>query len=128
MVFVLKLKIKLNVIKAVMNKASIVENITYQENHKPAITVLLKTENSKEVRIVMKTGQYMKEHKAPFPIIIELFDGEISFGVHGKKQILKKGDLIALNTNVPHDLTCITNCIIRLSISTLDTVKRVKNV
>lgn len=111
-----------------MNKASLIENITYQENEKPTVTVLLKTKNTKEVRIVMKKGQFMKEHKAPFPIIIELFDGEIDFGVNGKKQLLKKGDMIALESNVPHDLTCVSNCIIRLSISASDSIERVNKV
>lgn len=109
------------------NTASLVENITYEDN-KPAITVLLKTKTSKEIRIVMKNGQTMKEHKAPYPIVIELFEGSIEFGVNGKKQILKKGDLIALDENVPHDLTCISECIVRLSLSIFDSEERVKNV
>lgn len=111
-----------------MKIASLLEQITYQENNKPTVTVLLKTNHSKEVRIVMKPGQFMKEHTAPFPIIIELFEGSIDFGINGKKQILKKGDIIALDANVPHDLTCISNCIIRLSISVLDGVERIKNI
>jgi len=111
-----------------MKKASLTENIIYQENDKPTITTLMKTENTKEIRIVMKKGQLMKEHKAPFPIIIELFEGKIEFGIRGKKQILQRGDVIALKANVPHDLTCISNCIIRLSLSILDTVGRVTNV
>ena len=111
-----------------MNKASLTENITYKESDKPTVTVLLKTAYTKEVRIVMREGQFMKEHEAPFPIIIELFDGEIEFGVHGKKQILKKGDIIALESNVPHDLSCISNCIIRLSISVLDKIDRINKI
>jgi len=110
-----------------MNTASLVENITYEEN-KPAVTVLLKTKTSKEIRIVMKQGQSMKEHKAPYPIVIEIFEGSIDFGVNGEKQLLKKGDLIALDENVPHDLACISDCIIRLSLSVFDSVERVNNV
>ena len=111
-----------------INTASLIDNITYQNDEKPTITVLLKTANTKEVRIVMKKGQFMKEHKAPFPIIIEMFEGEIDFGVNGNKQILKKGDMIALESNIAHDLSCISNCIIRLSISVLDKVARVHEV
>ncbi|MBQ0786286.1 MAG: cupin domain-containing protein [Oceanihabitans sp.] len=111
-----------------MNTASLMDNITYQDNLKPTVTVLLKTANSKEVRIVMKKGQFMKEHQAPFPIIIEMFEGEIDFGINGNKQILKKGDMIALEANIPHDLTCISNCIIRLSISILDKVERIHKI
>ena len=107
-----------------MNTASLLNNINYQEN-KPSVTVLLQTKTSKEVRIVMRKGQAMKEHKAPFPIIIELFDGTLDFGVNGKSQILKKGDLIALDENIPHDLTCISDCIVRLSVSKYDSIERI---
>ena len=110
-----------------MNTASLIENVAYDEN-KPAVTVLLKTKTSKEIRIVMKQGQSMKEHKAPYPIVVEIFEGSIDFGVKREKQILKKGDLIALDENVPHDLTCISDCIVRLSLSIFDSVERVNNV
>ncbi|WP_109302766.1 cupin domain-containing protein [Aquimarina sp. AU474] len=110
-----------------MITASLIENITYKDNG-PAISVLLQTKTSKEIRIVMKKGQLMKEHKAPFPIVVQVFEGAIDFGVSGTKKTLKKGDLIALDENVPHDLTCIENCIVRLSISHMDTADRVKNI
>ncbi len=111
-----------------MKKASLVDNITYKKNLKPAVTVLLKTANTKEVRIVMKKGQLMKEHQAPFPIIIEMFEGEIVFGINGNKQLLKRGDIIALDANIPHDLSSTSDCIIRLSISILDKIERVNKV
>ncbi|MCI2228526.1 cupin [Polaribacter sp. MSW13] len=111
-----------------MQKASLLNNITYKENNKPTITVLFETAHTKEIRIVMKEGQFMKEHKAPFPIVIEIFEGEITFGINGEKQVLSKGDIISLQGNVPHDLTCTVDCIIRLSISVLDHVDRVNKV
>ncbi len=110
-----------------MTITSLVDNITYQEN-KPTVNVLLKTDTTKELRIVMKKGQIMKEHQAPYPIVIEIFEGSINFGVNNEKKLLNKGDLIALDANIPHDLTCMSDCIIRLSLSIYDSVERVKNV
>jgi quercetin dioxygenase-like cupin family protein len=108
-----------------MKTASLTEHLVYNEN-KPAITVLLKTKSSKEIRIAMKKGQLMKEHKAPFPIVIEIFEGTIDFGVNGERIQLKRGDLITLNENIPHDLIGIEDSIIRLSLSQLDTTERVE--
>ncbi len=110
-----------------MMTASLTENVTYKDNG-PAISVLLQTKMSKEIRILMKKGQFMKEHKAPFPIVVQVFEGLIDFGVQGVKKLLRKGDLIALDENIPHDLACIEDCIVRLSISNMDTADRVKNI
>ena len=110
-----------------MKTASITEALIYTED-KPSITLLLKTDTTKELRIALKKGQLMKEHKAPYPIIIEIFEGEIEFGVNGEQKILKKGALIALDANVPHDLIGLQDSIVRLSISIADTVERVEDV
>ncbi|GGW44547.1 cupin domain-containing protein [Arenibacter certesii] len=110
-----------------MITASITDNLVYKEN-KPAVSLLMETSSTKEIRILMRKGQVMKEHTAPFPIIVSLFEGSIDFGVNGEVHQLKKGDLIALEANVPHDLLCTEDCIIRLSLSKRDTVKRVESV
>ncbi len=66
-----------------MKNSSLSKNIAYNET-KPAITVLFETETTKEIRIVFKKGQLMKEHKTSFPITVEIFEGAIDFGVNGK--------------------------------------------
>ncbi len=107
-----------------MKKSSLLDNLVYKEG-KPAISVLFESDFSKEIRIVFSAGQTMKEHKTNFPISVELFDGELDFGVNGEVHRLSKGDIVALGPNIPHDLNAITNCIVRLSLSKKDTVQRV---
>ncbi len=110
-----------------MESSSLLNNLEYH-SEKPAISVLLETENTKEIRIAMKEGQKMKKHQTPFPIVVEIFDGAVDFGVNGKVYSLKKGDLLTLEGSVPHDLNAIENSIIRLSLSKHDHVERVKKV
>lgn len=110
-----------------MKLASLVSNVEYNES-RPTIQVLLETETGKEIRIAFKEGQVMKEHKTPFPIVVEIFEGAIDFGVNGTVHQLKKGDLIALEGNVPHDLTAVKTSTVRLSLNKLDSAKRVEGV
>ncbi len=110
-----------------MKTASLTEDLIYKDS-KPVITVLFETATSKEIRIVFKKGQLMKEHKTPFPIVVELFSGSVDFGVKGKKHQLTAGNLIALDGDVPHDLVANEDSIVRLSLSINDKVERVKQV
>ncbi len=110
-----------------MKKSSLTEDLVYGEA-KPSVNVLLETDNSKEIRIAFKEGQIMKEHKTPFPIIVEIFEGEIEFGVEGTIHKLLMGDIVALEGGVPHDLKARSDSIVRLSLNKSDSAKRVKDV
>ncbi len=110
-----------------MKTASIFHELTYKDS-KVAITVLIDTDFTKEIRIAMRKGQVMKEHKTSYPIVVEIFDGKLDFGVNGEVLNLERGDLIALDGSVPHDLTAVEDCIVRLTLSKSDTAERVKKV
>lgn len=110
-----------------MKTASLIDDLQYHES-RPTIQVLLDTETGKEIRIAFKEGHVMKEHKTPFPIVVEVFEGAIDFGVNGQVLNLKKGDLIALEGGVPHDLTALMTSTVRLSLNKADSAKRVEDV
>ncbi len=110
-----------------MKTANIYSELEYKE-HKPAINVMFKTNFTKEIRIVFKKGQVMKEHKTSYPIVVELCDGTLDFGVNGEVLHLVRGDLIALDGSVPHDLVATEDCVVRLTLTMSDTEKRVEKV
>lgn len=110
-----------------MNIASFLTDINWNEE-KPAIQVMLETSSTKEIRIAMRNGQHMKEHKAPFPIVVEVVSGKINFGVEKQNSVLAQGQMIGLEANVPHDLTAIEESVVRLSLSKFDSVQRVQQV
>lgn len=110
-----------------MKTASFLKNVNYSEA-KPAISMLLETDFSKEIQIVFKENQVMKNHKAPYPITVQVVKGSIKFGVLGEVKKLNEGDLIALKAHITHNLTAEKESVVRLTLSKLDAVKRVENV
>ncbi|MCF8714428.1 cupin domain-containing protein [Joostella atrarenae] len=110
-----------------MKLESFNKNIAFN-NEKVVTKVLLETSFSKEIRNLLKKGQIMKEHKAPFPIIVHLLEGAIDFGVEGEVHSITKGDVLTLDANVPHDLTANEDSIVRLTLSKLDKIERVEKV
>ena len=103
------------------------ENLNFSDD-KVVIKVILESSFSKEIRILFKKGQIMKEHKTAFPITVHILEGAIDFGVHGKVNLLKKGDIVSLNGNIPHDLTAKEDSVVRLTLSKLDKADRVEKV
>lgn len=110
-----------------MQITSLLENITYAENH-PSAQVLINNAYSKEIRITFRKGQEMKAHKAPSPITIEIVEGFIDFGVGTQRHLLPKGSLITLEANAVHDLKATEDSIVRLSLYKGDQIERVQEV
>lgn len=110
-----------------MQHVNILKNQSYNDD-KVAITVLFETKTTKEIRIMFREGQVMKKHQTPYPITVEIVKGELDFGVEDETHHLIKGALVALEGAVAHDLTAKTDCIVRLTLSKLDSVSRVKKI
>ena len=110
-----------------MEFGSYSEDVNYNDD-RIVTKVILETSFSKEIRILMKQGQVMKEHKAPFPIVVHLLEGQIDFGIQGQLNQLKKGDILTLDSNVPHDLKALEDSVVRLTLSKSDDISRVNKV
>lgn len=90
--------------------------------------VVLESDFSKEIRITMAKGLLMKEHQTKFPIVVHVLEGMIDFGIGGTIHTMKKGAIIALKGNVPHDLKALENSVVRLTLSKQDAISRVEEV
>ena len=110
-----------------MKKIAFNEEIEFDLN-RVNTKLIVETSFSKEIRILMKKGQIMKEHKTPFPIVIHLLKGNITMRIKDEDVFLQNGDIISLDGNIPHDLTAIDDAIIRLTLSKLDKVERLDSV
>ena len=110
-----------------MEKFNIYDNLVYGDK-KVQITTMIESDASKEIRIVFKEGQIMKDHKTSFPITVEIFDGEIDFGVGEMVYTLVKGDIVSLEASIVHNLKANKDSIVRLSLSKKDSVARVNGV
>lgn len=108
-----------------IHQAEILTDIAFNAN-KPLISVLFETNFTKEIRIVLKKGTHMSKHKSQHPIVIEIVEGSIQFGVDDKMHTLDKGHLLALEGNVPHNLIATADSIVRLTLSNYDDSNRVR--
>jgi len=108
-----------------MEVASFSEALQFGD--KISTKVILESPFSKEIRILLKEGQIMKEHQTKFPIVVQVLEGEIDFGAEGEIHNFKSGGIVALEGNIPHDLTAKKDSVVRLSLSKSDQVKRVEN-
>ncbi len=95
---------------------------------RPKIQVLFESALTREIRILMLAGQEMREHRTFFPIVLQVLDGAIDFSAEGEDFNLHKGDLIALESNVPHSLKARADSVVRLSLSRMDKAERVERV
>lgn len=110
-----------------MKKTNIYENLVYSDI-KVQITPLMETDYTKEIRIVFKKDQIMKDHHTPHPISVEIVEGAIDFGVNAEVYSLIKGDIVSLEASVMHNLKATQDSIVRLTLSKKDSIARVQGV
>ncbi|PID95303.1 MAG: cupin [Bacteroidetes bacterium] len=110
-----------------MKNANFEKEALFEEN-KPAIRLMLETENTKEIRILMKKGQVMRKHQTAYPIVVHLIWGAIDFWVEGTTHALESGAILSLDRDVPHSLVAKEDSMVRLSLAKQDSLHRVTDV
>ncbi len=108
-----------------MQTGQFLSDVTFDSN-RPKIDVIMETPFSKEIRISFVKNQLMKDHSAPLPIVVQVIQGQIDFGIETEQVMLHAGDIISVDASVRHNLLAIEESIVRLTLSKGDSASRVK--
>lgn len=110
-----------------MKTASILSNLEYNESgNAPKISLIMQSHLGKEIRMLFRKGQYMKEHYTPSPILIEVYEGKVELGAEREIRTLERGDMVSLEGDIRHDLTALEDSIIKLSLHKNDSYESIK--
>jgi len=77
---------------------------------------IVKTQEMELVRIVLKAGKEIPNHKVTGPITVHCISGSIDFTSMGATQELKSGQLLHLMPGEPHSLSATEDSVILLTI------------
>jgi quercetin dioxygenase-like cupin family protein len=68
---------------------------------------LIKTPHFEVIRIVLRAGKVLAEHKAPGEITVQCLEGRMTFTTMGQMKELKAGDLLYLSEEKAHSVEAI---------------------
>lgn len=77
---------------------------------------LFKTDMMEAIRLVLPAGKQIAEHKAPGEITVQCLEGQISFSADGNSHTLSGGEMLYLETAVPHAVEAIKDSTVLVTI------------
>lgn len=90
---------------------------TWTDSDHNAITVF-KSENITIVLIGMHENAALKTHTAKGDIHVQVLEGQVNFMAEQQTILLDKGNMIALEANIPHSVLAIKESFILLTLTT----------
>ncbi len=82
---------------------AIEELIDYQDGSVVSREIIRKETGTVTI-FAFDKGEGLSEHTAPFDAMVQIIDGEAEITISGKKNHLKKGDMIIMPADEPHAL------------------------
>jgi quercetin dioxygenase-like cupin family protein len=90
---------------------------TWENSDRNAITVF-KTNGMRIVLIALHEDALLKKHTADGIISVQVLEGEIIFSTDGQSVLIKKGQMIALHKELPHNVKAIKESVFLLTLTT----------
>lgn len=92
-----------------LNKKLNIENLVDYGKDSVVSREIIKKELGTVTLFAFDKGQGLSEHSAPFDALVQIIDGEAEITISGKKNIVKKGEMIIMAANDPHALQAINS-------------------
>ncbi len=84
--------------------------------------LLVKSDTLRVVLITALKGSKLNEHNAPGPITIQVVHGEFVLSLEGENRAMQQGDIAIIGPEILHELECIEDGAILLTIAHLSHV------
>lgn len=81
-----------------------------------AITEIMSTPFSREIRIAMQKHQAMRDHESAHPVTFGVLEVVVKMNVEEDEVLLGKGDVAAFESGVVHNLEAMEDTLLRLTI------------
>lgn len=72
---------------------------------KPAVVPVRNSDKMNAIAIGLKKGQVLKKHITPFPALLVVLQGAVSFDMEGTQTQLPASATFDIPANVPHEVT-----------------------
>ena len=77
---------------------------------------LVRTADVEVIRLIVRSGKEIPEHKAKGDIVVQCLEGAVAFTFSGKTENLRSGDLLFLDIGEPHSVKGIEDSSILLTV------------
>jgi quercetin dioxygenase-like cupin family protein len=79
--------------------------------------ILLKTDSLRLIFRALSAGATLPTHKAPGPITVQVLDGHIEFTAGAQTKPVRKGEVLALESGVPHSVKALSHSAILITVA-----------
>jgi len=84
---------------------------------KDRTVILLKTDSLRVIFRSFSEGASLPTHKASGPITVQVLDGHIEFTADTRTTLVRKGEVLALESGVPHSVKALSNSAILITVA-----------
>ena len=105
---------------AVLDVGAQLESVRQQDpaqTGKDRTVILLKTDNLRVIFRSFSEGASLPTHKAPGPITVQVLEGQIEFTAGTRTTPVRKGEVLALESGVPHSVKALSNSAILITVA-----------